>query len=309
MQVNGSCAVSQEITGTQVNLPSAPSTYSSKNIIDGWQVEKVGTSSVNAYQLGMEVPGITHGIQLHATVAQAVMGVNDFVRFRCPIEGYRTARLAWGTSAAMPVTVGFHTRMTLPGTYRAALVNNDLSAASSWMPFTVTSSMAWQWNTITFSPITTGTWNKDNLTGMALLIDVASQGTPNTVGAINQFAGITGLIVLPGTQAPTAAQSPLIMRPYDQELVTCQRYWEKGYSSWDGTPTINTPYGSQVYYKAIKRASPTIVITNIINQNFPATGNADAAPSRVDGFKTYRIASATAVIGGFTESWTADARL
>ena len=36
---------------------------------------------------------------------------------------------------------------------------------------------------------------------------------------------ITGVTVLPGTQAPTAAQSPNIMRPYDQELVTCQRYW------------------------------------------------------------------------------------
>ena len=37
---------------------------------------------------------------------------------------------------------------------------------------------------------------------------------------------ITGVVVLPGIEAPSAARSPLIMRPYDQELLTCQRYWQ-----------------------------------------------------------------------------------
>jgi hypothetical protein len=44
----------------------------------------------------------------------------------------------------------------------------------------------------------------------------------------------SSVIVLPGTQAPTAAQSPLIMRPYDQELVLCKRYWQT--TARDGTP-------------------------------------------------------------------------
>jgi hypothetical protein len=36
---------------------------------------------------------------------------------------------------------------------------------------------------------------------------------------------ISGVTVLPGIEAPSAARSPFIMRPFDQELVTCQRYF------------------------------------------------------------------------------------
>jgi len=50
----------------------------------------------------------------------------------------------------------------------------------------------------------------------------------NGIAATSDVFRLTGVTILPGTQAPTAAQSPLIMRPYDQELLTCQRY----YQSW-----------------------------------------------------------------------------
>ena len=49
-------------------------------------------------------------------------------------------------------------------------------------------------------------------------------GTVNCVTTASAFH-ITGVVVLPGIEAPSAARSALIMRPYDQELVTCKRYW------------------------------------------------------------------------------------
>jgi hypothetical protein len=49
------------------------------------------------------------------------------------------------------------------------------------------------------------------------------------VAATSDVFRITGVVVLPGIEAPSAARSPLIMRPYDQELLICQRYWQKSY--------------------------------------------------------------------------------
>ena len=56
---------------------------------------------------------------------------------------------------------------------------------------------------------------------------LAAPGQVNGVAATTDFFRLTGVVVLPGIEAPTAAQSPLIMRPYDQELMTCKRYYQK----------------------------------------------------------------------------------
>jgi hypothetical protein len=53
---------------------------------------------------------------------------------------------------------------------------------------------------------------------------IAAPGQVNGIAATSDTMRIAGFIVLPGIEAPSAARSPLIMRPYDQELLTCQRY-------------------------------------------------------------------------------------
>ena len=58
---------------------------------------------------------------------------------------------------------------------------------------------------------------------------VGVTGTINGVAATTDYMLLTGVVVLPGIEAPSAERSPLIMRPYDQELVTCQRYYAKSF--------------------------------------------------------------------------------
>jgi hypothetical protein len=114
----------------------------------------------------------------------------------------------------------------------------------------------WQWVVVTFAPLTSGTWNSDNTVGVVLSVEVASNSTPNTVGAINQYAAITGVVILPGLEAPSAARSPLIMRPYDQELLTCKRYWEK--MDIRGMPQQTGGYiGLNVFFTVQKKSTPT----------------------------------------------------
>jgi hypothetical protein len=56
---------------------------------------------------------------------------------------------------------------------------------------------------------------------------IGATGTTNGVAALTDTFQITGVIVLPGIEAPSAARSPFIMRPFDQELAVCKRYWQK----------------------------------------------------------------------------------
>jgi hypothetical protein len=58
---------------------------------------------------------------------------------------------------------------------------------------------------------------------------LAAPSQINAAAIASSTMFFTGVLVLPGIYAPTAAQSPLIMRPFDQELRTCQRYYAKTY--------------------------------------------------------------------------------
>ena len=47
-------------------------------------------------------------------------------------------------------------------------------------------------------------------------------GTQNIHTSTGDSIRFTGVTILPGIEAPSAGRSAFIMRPYDQELVTCQ---------------------------------------------------------------------------------------
>jgi hypothetical protein len=103
-----------------------------------------------------------------------------------------------------------------------------------------------QFNVVTIPGDTTGSWAADNTVGLYLSFTVASGATPaasnntwlagatqvaagqvNGVGTTADAFRLTGVVVLPGIEAPSAVRAPLIMRPYDQELILCGRYYNK----------------------------------------------------------------------------------
>jgi hypothetical protein len=156
-------------------------------------------------------------------------------------------------------------------------------------------------------------------------------GTVNCCATTSDNFAISGLVVLPGSQAPTAAQSPLIMRPFDQELATCQRYYEK---SWDYAATANSLPGSVgisvnytvagVYalfsiaqYSVRKRANPTLNVfspsTGVVGKARDVASNADVTPSiQFPGEKGFIWGAGCAASQSapyFILHYTADARL
>ena len=92
----------------------------------------------------------------------------------------------------------------------------------------------------------------------------AAPGQVNAVAATADLFLITGVVVLPGIEAPSAARSPLIMRPFDQELVTCQRYYYKIHADLSNYVAFATGYiapstqlNAYLAYPTTMRAPPT----------------------------------------------------
>ena len=269
IQVNGGMEISTQHGGSAVLTPAgATFTY----VVDNWSIERVGPSVLSGQQKTMldgPPPGFTHFMQLDVTTPQPTIG-GDYVRFRSDIEGTRGSQLALGTPSALPFIVGFWMRASIPGTYRFTVTSGDGSGNSGWFPFTIDASAVWQYVTIRIPPQTTGTWATDSSGGIRFLIEVASSATPNIAGAVGQFAALTGVVILPGTEVPTAAQSPFIVRSGAEEGKICARYSQRiDGIIFSGNPgaagmRMDNQYGWPL---GQLRVVPTITTSNIVYTN------------------------------------------
>ena len=242
MQINGSMEVSQELgmTGTGT---------SGKYVCDGWVLTFSGTMVVLSVQVlnATWFPGLPYFLNIAISTAQASLGAGDTVFLHQKIEGQRISRLAWGTNNAQPITIGFWTAHTTTGIYSGSVRNGVANNRSYAFSYTQSVAGTPQYNTVTIPGDITGTWATDNTNAMWISFTMAcgatftapsantwsagpylaAPGQINGVATTSNIFRLSGVVVLPGIEAPTAARSALIMRPFDQELLTCKRYWEK----------------------------------------------------------------------------------
>ena len=306
MQINGSMEVSQEngTTGTNVSGGYA---------CDGWRFVRVGTMSCTAAQV--DNPAVFNGfpkfLAIGIATAQASLGAGDAIFVEHNIEGFRTARLAWSFLSPKPITIGFWSANQIAGVYSVA-VRNAAGNRSYATTYTQAVAGVAQYNVITIPGDTVGSYNVNNLTGIAIYFTlaagssfiapsantwyaagyIAAPGQINGVATTSGSLRITGVVVLPGIHAPTAAQSPLIMRPYDQELVTCQRYYQKFNVLTHSTAWSTT--ANQMTLSPVMRAAPTVSLD---------TSGAWAA------FDAHTVYQSGPAVGPTGSMLTADARL
>jgi len=289
LQINGSMDVMQE---RGYGAIATNGLY----ICDGWQYV-TSNSGFTTNAAVVSVPTFIYGLpnvcSISVVTGKPSLAAGDYASIAGAIEGYRVARLAWGRVGAPPITIGFWSAHTPAGLYSGTVRNSTTGSFRSYA-FTYTQAVSTtpQFNIITIPADTTGTWAANNTAGMVITFALAAEASTLTAPSANTWVAgnyiaapgqvngvssagnalrITGVCILPGTQAPTAAQSPLIMRPYDQELVTCQRYYQKTYASdvvpgtassggWlSGTANgnINRPYVNH-RFMPVMRISPTI---------------------------------------------------
>jgi hypothetical protein len=287
MQVNGSFAVAQEST---LGVGG--------RVCDVWKYAVAGTSVITVQQVASPlIGGLPHHILITVPTAQVTMGGTDFVFFNQDIEGHRVARLGWGYPNPQSLTIAFWTQHLRTGTYSVRVSNFD-GTRTCLATYTQNVSNAVEFKTVTFPGCPDGVWKTDNLVGISVLFAlacgatltapstgvwhnasyVAAPGQVNGVAATSDAFRITGVVVLPGIEAPSAARASLIMRPYDQELLTCQRY----YRQYGGLTAIQSVANGQCYaatgamvfehFSPDMRAAPTFTPSGAFGLHNAGTG-------------------------------------
>lgn len=324
MQINGSMEVSQEFA---VNVVST-----GPYVCDVWTPVKAGTMVLSASKIAANalpgLTGITYCINVAIGTAQPSLGAGDYAAVSLTLEGYRIARLAWGTANAQPVTIGFWTAHGRTGTH-SVKVGNSAGNRSYAAAYTQNVASTWQYNVITIPGCVDGSWANDNTGGLSVSFAMACGTTytapsANTWLASNYLAApgqvngvatttsdafrITGVVVLPGIEAPSAARSPLIMRPFDQELMLCRRYWQQVYAAIDiPNPPGGSPYATGVAFGVPMRAAPT-TLTAVVGS--VGTANCTTSVGDAQPYGCYfQMVPSTAARAYWYGTIKADARL
>jgi hypothetical protein len=223
----------------------------------------VTSAQLAAASFPAALSGYSFAHQLKATTALSSPANGDYALHRQQIEGYRIARLGWGASGAQPIAYAFQFYATASG-IAFVKVSNSAKTRCFYQEFAVAA--GWNWVTGTIAGDTSGTWQTTTSAGVIFEIfsagKAASPATPgswsatsttqttnstNLLAANNNLTLVTGLIVLPGLELPPSSRAPLIMRPFDQELASVQRYWRSSFP-YGTTPADNAgQFGSSIW--------------------------------------------------------------
>jgi hypothetical protein len=291
--INGDMRIDQRYVG------AATANTISGYTVDRWQVQQSVTGKVVAQQnAGSVTPpsGFTNYLGITSQSSYSV-GSTDYYNCIQYIEGFNISDLAWGTSSALPVTLSFWVRSSLTGTFTGS-INNGAAANNAFYPFSYSISSANTWTkiTITIPGPTIGTWNTTNGIGLTVFFSLGLGST--YVGGGNAWTsstyyGISGATSVVGTSSATfyitgvqleqgSVATPFERRQFGQELLLCQRYFQKSYKIDVplGTTGSNTGYvewnwGSLVYYATVSMFLRTTMRTYPTFQSYNvATGAA-----------------------------------
>ena len=302
MQINGAMGISQESGLNVVTIPPA-----GNYVVDGFVVGKNTSATITAQQtIGGVIGSGFYRAAMFVTAATAMTsGAGDYVFIVQKIEGMRVAKLGWGNAIAQPVTVAFWIRATAAGHASLAVVNaaNNRSYTAD---IVIAGGNVWEYKTITVPGDITGVWPRDNVTGIQLLWTLAAGATlqtapnawtagnfsattaqTNLLSTIGNQVFLTGVKVLPGTEAPTAERSSFIERPADYELILCSRYLQLvavggGYFPVSGltnsatalipmlnnmriSPTVYLPWGDSNYSSAVSATTWAFALPGLTN--------------------------------------------
>ena len=256
--INGNMLIDQRNAGASV--AAADATY----FLDRWKTYKSGAGAFTVQQSSTAPAGFTKSTLLTVT-ASSTPGAGDYYNYLQMIEGYNVADLSWGTASAQSITVSGQVRSSVTGTFTVFLLNGGtnraylgtftISAANTFTPFSITVAVD-----------TTGTWSTDNTNGLFLGFDLGSGSTrtaaagswqsglyQHATGSTNWIATSGATFYLTGVQLEVGTKAtPYEMQIYSDQLAQCQRYYEFG------NAPVNTNLYTAFYFKATKRAIPTV---------------------------------------------------
>jgi hypothetical protein len=231
--INGAMQVSQRTT-------SDASISDNEFVCDRFSLRTSNAGWYGAEQSTDAPTEFSHSIKFESTGANSP-AAGAYIFFSQKIEGFNSAHLEFGTSNAKTITISFHIKSSLTGTFGGSL-RNSAQNRSYPFSFTISSANTWEYKTVTIVGDTTGTWiGSTNGIGLEVIFNLGS-GTNNQAtagawaaagylkptGAVNlvETSGatlfFTGLQLEVGTEA-----TPFEHRSFGDELLRCYRYFYK----------------------------------------------------------------------------------
>ena len=262
--INGDMRIDQRNAGASV---SAQNVYT----VDRWQaLASVASKYTTQQNAGSVTPPDDFTNYLGATSTSAYsVGSGDYFYLLQKVEGLNASHLKWGTASAKTVTLSFKVRSSLTGTFVVAIRSGADDAAYP-ATYTINSANTWETKSITIAGPTSGTFATTNSACFGIWFSLGAgsgfNATANTWGAGGALS-VSGATSVVGTNGATfyitgvqleigTSATPFERRLYSQELMNCQRYYEKSYdySVVPGTASNNS--SCAVIYSANSTASP-----------------------------------------------------
>jgi hypothetical protein len=276
--INGGMVIDQRNAGAAVTLTNAASTFP----VDRFYFYKDNSSAVVTGQQSSTAPtGFNNSLFVSVTTGAASSAAQELVMFHS-VEGFNVSDFGFGTASASVITLSFWVRSSLTGTFGGAIAS--FAATRSYIfTYTINAANTWEQKTITIAGDTSGTWLKNNSTGLSVKLDIGSGSNYNgtagswTTGNVYSVAGATKVMATTGaTFYITGVQlekgstaTSFDFRSYGTELSLCQRYYQQG-------NIIGRAYiiGSNYYwspFSVVMRVSPTMSVVS------PSYSSASAA--------------------------------
>jgi len=198
--------------------------------------------------------GFSNSLKLSVGTVESALASDEYLQFGQRIEAQNLQHLNYGTSSAETLTLSFHVKSSITGTYAVSLFQSDGTKYYS-ATYTISSANTWEFKTLKINGNTADVINND--TGEGLRVNwTLSAGSDYTSGSNDAWGAITNWSVghnvswittsgatfyLTGVQLEVGEQAtPFEHRSFGEELALCQRY-----ALVIGNGTSSVPYVGQ----------------------------------------------------------------
>ena len=298
--INGSMRVAQR-AGFNISTTGSPE-YGGPDRFHIWSYAS-SEEVVAAISQDTDVPsgqGFANSYKFDVSTAESAVASNEAVLIGTYLEAQNLQHLEYGTSSAKAITLSFWIKSTKTGTYCLSVTAPD-GGRNYIKEYTVSASNTWEKKEITIPGDQSGTINNDNGQGLWLQWILLAgtdrhkaadswSGTTSDIATSNQVNAVDNTsnnIYLTGVQLEVGSTATdFEFLSYGEELVLCQRYYQK-YAETGGS-------GSNAYLRyGIGQNQTTTVSEIFINSH--TIMRADPTLGTTGTFSNYALYEAGAV--------------